>query len=94
LRHTAGPAVLVGFHFFGTSDEVDLPEALLSRLFCHALLQHLPDAGLGEAVETLSEMWRFYHEMPATPALPEPVPSRPVRNTGTVDAPVFPVTEE
>src|SRR5205807_1889515 len=91
---TGGPSVLVGFHLFGTSGGPDLPEPLILRLFCHALLGRLPNEALSEAVESLVGMYDHYR-LPYTP--PQPLlPPRSVkaRVTGSYVRPVFPVTEE
>jgi hypothetical protein len=83
----------VSFHLQGTSGAIDIPEPVKARVACHLVLTQIPDEGMGEALDSLGEMWRFYHARPAQPALQEPVPSRPVRLGGTTVAPVFPVTE-
>ena len=51
-HHADGPTLLVGFHLFGTSDQPILPDSLVARLVCHALVQRLPESGLAEALET------------------------------------------
>jgi hypothetical protein len=54
-------------------------QADLNRLFCHVLIHQLPDEGLGEAVESLTEMCEFYARLPAPyTALPQPAP-QPVK---------------
>lgn len=92
--HAGGLTVLVGFHFFGTSDRVILPEAVVGRLLCHALVRRLPEKGLGEALASLTEMVRFYSEPEPVPRLPEPTRWVPVQMGETVKATVHPVTEE
>jgi hypothetical protein len=85
---------VLGFHLFGTSGKVDLPEPILNRLLCHGLLQRLPDEALSEAMELLCGMYEFYRRPPSQPpALPAPM-SIPVRMLPSVVRPVYPVTEE
>lgn len=84
----------VGFHLFGTSAAVELPEAILKRLFCHALLQHVPDEGLDEAVQSLFDMNEFYRLPRYVPPPLLPRKSIPVRMGAGYVRPVFPVTEE
>lgn len=86
--------LIFGVHLFGTADEVELPEPVMSRLICHALLHQLPEEAMSEAVSTLTEMWRYYQVPPTRPAMLEPTRFASVRITGTADAPKFSVTEE
>jgi hypothetical protein len=73
LRGTHGIRLLVGFHLFGTSDHIDLPEHVVSRLLCHALIQHLPDAALPDAIESLTSDYEMHEARKALPkSLPEP----------------------
>jgi hypothetical protein len=65
FRKAGGPTLLVGFHLIGTTDEIELPEPVVARLACHALIQQLPDAVLHDALESLND----YYES-ATPRLP------------------------
>ena len=71
-----------------------LPEPILKRLLCHALVQLIPDEGLSEMMGSLSDMNVFYRLPRAVspPALPGR--SIPVRITGSYVEPVYPVTEE
>lgn len=85
---------VLGFHLFGTSRTAELPEPILKRLFGHALLQLLPDEGLSEAVESLSNMNEFYRLPRHIPPVPLPQKSIPVRMGKAILAPVYPVTEE
>lgn len=84
----------MGFHLFGTSATAELPEAVLKRLLCHALLQHLPDEGLDEAVQSLFDMNEFYRLPRYVPPPPLPRKSIPVRIGEAIIAPVYPVTED
>jgi hypothetical protein len=84
----------LGLHLFGTSGTPELPEPILKRLLCHALLQRLPNEGLNEAVESLFHMNEFYrlpHYVPP-PSLPRK--SLTVQMGPGYVRPVFPVTEE
>jgi hypothetical protein len=76
-------------------DSITLTEAELHRLRCYLLIHRLPDAGLKEADEELSEMYEFYSQ-PVLP--PKPLPSAPksvpVKMGATVIRPVFPITDE
>jgi len=85
---------LLGFHMFGTTDELDLNEEDTIRLICHALIHRLPDQGLTEAVESLTGLYEFY-TAPVEPPKPLLPHSRVKgRITGSHVRPVFPVTEE
>jgi hypothetical protein len=88
------PFAVLGLHLFGTSDTTELPEPILKRLLCHALLQRLPDEGLDEAVESLLTMNEFYRLPSYVPPPPLPRKSTPVRMGPGYVRPVFPVTEE
>jgi hypothetical protein len=94
VKRPDGSQLYVGFHLIGTSGNLDLSEIDLSRLFCHALIQGMPDEGLREAVESLSGMYEYYNtpvEPPKPPAVPERIP---VRITGSYVRPVHPVPED
>lgn len=59
------PPVYLGIHWLGlpndeTTGEVTIPESLLRRLICHALLHSLPDTAIAEAVQSLTEMREFH----------------------------------
>ena len=72
---------------------LSLSEADACRLLCHALVQHLPAAAFGEAVEVLTGMYEFYRTLPALPALPSYRPFK-AKVTGAYTVPTFPVLEE
>lgn len=89
-----GPSLLVGLHMFGTSDAVEIPAPLMARLLCHALVQKLPESGLAEATESLSEMVKFYLSAPSPcRVLPHSAPINAEWGQARVRQ-VFPVTEE
>jgi hypothetical protein len=78
----------------GKAGELALSEVEAYRLLCHALVQQLPDAAYGEAIEALTGMYEFYQQVPTLPEprrLSEPVKAK---LTGSYTAPVYPVTEE
>lgn len=83
-----------GLHLFGTSDTTELPEPILKRLLCHALLQRLPDEGLDEAAESLFHMNEFYRLPRYAPPPALPRKSLTVQMGAGYVRPVFPVTEE
>jgi hypothetical protein len=84
----------VDFPFFGTSNQCEVPETIMVRLLCHALLQRLSDKGLPEAVESLADMVEFYQNPPR----PYRVLPQGESVTGqwgeTRVRPVYPVKEE
>jgi hypothetical protein len=93
-QSTGNHSVVVGFHLTDAFDAFDVPESVMNRLLCHALVQHLQDRGLPEAVERLSDMVGFY-ENPPPPyrVLPQGPPI--IATIGqTIVRPVYPVTEE
>ena len=68
----------------------------LLRLTCHFLLDQIPDRGLDEAFDTLTEIYDFYVsqiEEEATQLLPKP-PSLEANITQSIVRPVFPVIED
>lgn len=73
---------------------LSLSEADMCRLYCHAVLQQLPDRAFEEAVEVLNGMHEFYKNTP--PLLPQPSPTKSLRAkiTGHYTAPVYPIPEE
>lgn len=78
-----------------TEDSIALTEAELHRLRCYLLIHRLPDAGLKEAEEELSEMCEFYSRpVPPPKPLPPAPKSVPVKVGATVIRPVFPITDE
>lgn len=85
---------VLGFHLFGTSGIAELPEPMVQRLLCHALIQRLPDEGLAEAMQSLTDTNEFYRlpRFVLPPLLPQK--SIPVRITGSYVEPVYPVTED
>lgn len=85
---------VLGFHLLGTSGTVELPEPILKRLVCHALVQRLPEEGLDEAVQSLIDMNEFYRLPPYVPPPALPRKSIPVRMGPGYVRPVFPVMEE
>jgi hypothetical protein len=90
-----GMQAFVGVCVPEEADGLQLSEAQMSRLFCHFLLQQLPDLAFEEAVDSLTGMYEFYREsLTALPALTPPNQSVKARITGTHTAPVYPVTEE
>jgi hypothetical protein len=93
-RSEDSPRFFVGCHFFGTTDELELSEADTNRLFCLALIQHLPDDALAEAAESLAAIYEF-HQLPrARPPVLAVSETIPARITGTYVRPVFPIREE
>ena len=89
-----GMQAFVGVCVPEEGEGLQLSEAQMSRLFCHFLVQQLPDRAFVEAVESLTGMYDFYRDSP--PALPSPTPNQSVkvRITGSYTAPVYPITEE
>jgi hypothetical protein len=85
-----------GFHLFGTSGSAELPEPMLQRLLCYALIQRLPDEGLAEAMQSLVDMNEFYRlpRFVSPQSLSLPQQSVPARITGSYVEPVYPVTED
>lgn len=65
----------------GSSGTIDY-SSVLPRLICHALVNRIPDGGLGEMYETLSEIFAFYSARANPVALspPKTVVGRVVRS--------------
>jgi hypothetical protein len=89
-----GPSIVVGIHLPGTSDDLQIPEAVMNRLFCHVLIQHLQDRGLPEAVDRLSDMVGFYENPPPIYRQLTHGPTVVVKMGASTIRPVYPVTEE
>ena len=89
-----GAPIYFGFYMFGTTDVAKLPNSIVKRLYCHALLHQLPANGLDEAVEALIAMIDFYRDRKPMPQLAEPVYSIPATIVERLNAPIFPVTED
>ncbi|HKI16339.1 MAG TPA: hypothetical protein VKA15_00585 [Isosphaeraceae bacterium] len=84
----------VSIHFSETTSELELPAAMRSRILCHLLVSQIPDRGLGEALESLFEMWRFYRE-PVPRMIEPPRPqSLPAKLGATYDRPPFHIAED
>jgi hypothetical protein len=75
-------------------DDFSLSETDTYRLLCHAMVQGLPEAAFGEAIESLVGMYDFYRDSNAIPALPVPLNAARAKITGSYVSPVFPVLEE
>jgi hypothetical protein len=67
----------------------------LVRFICHVLVDQVPDRGLQELLESLTDIYEFYATLPEKKplALPESEPIK-ARVTGSVIRPVYPVSEE
>jgi hypothetical protein len=94
LRKSGGPRACLGIHLFRDSDAWELSESDMQRLVCHAMIQCLDDRGLREAVDSLSDMVRFYQNPPPPYLVVPEGPSVPVKMGPPEVRPVFPVTEE
>lgn len=94
LGQPGEPRFVLGLHLFGIPGTVELPELILKRLLCHALLQRLPEEGLDEAAESLFTMNEFYRLPRYVPPPALPRQSIPVRVGKTIIPPVYPVTED
>jgi hypothetical protein len=84
----------VSIHFSGTTNELEVPAAMGTRILCHLLVSQIPERGLAEALESLFEMWRFYRE-PVPKLIEPPRPqSLPAKLGATYDRPPFHITED
>jgi hypothetical protein len=84
----------VTFHLQETGAGVAIPEDLKLRVYCHLLLNQLPDKGVAEAFEALARIGEF-HAPPThllvTPRLEQAVPATLGR---VYERPAFPLTED
>lgn len=66
-----------------------------ARLGCHLIIDKIPEEGLQEACESLSEIYNFYTELPppANRTLLEPQPIQ-VTLSASYERPAFQLTEE
>ena len=78
----------------GEGETVTLSKTDWYRLYCHAMVQQLPDSAFEEVVEALNRMYEFYHESPALLIPPPPPQSVRARITGSYTAPVYPFMED
>jgi hypothetical protein len=51
--------LVIGLHWFGTSDRIEWSEPVFMRLLCHALVQRLRDEVLSDAAVCLSGIYDF-----------------------------------
>ena len=82
------------FHGLGTSGDIDVPDSVKARLLCCWMVYMLPERGLTEAVESLSDLYEFHSRAVELPKLTPPPKSVPVRIGKTIVRPVYPITEE
>jgi hypothetical protein len=54
----------VTFHLQETAAGVEIPEALKRRIYCHILLNQMPDKGVAEAFEALAGICEYYTAPP------------------------------
>jgi hypothetical protein len=84
----------VTFHLQETGAGVEIPEALKQRIFCHILLNQIPDRGMAESFETLASICEFYTaptHLLVTPRLEQAIPATLGR---VYERPAFPLTED
>lgn len=89
------------FHSFTYLHEVtdkaqpSLPTALAIRIVCHMLVDHIPEAGLREILESLGTAYEFHRLQPtqAVAPLPQRV-SVPIKRGKTYERPSFQAVEE
>ena len=79
-----------------TSTEAESPQSRLTRYMCHRVIDRIPEQGLQELSESLSNMWRFYSQHPnvGTPALPLPARKLSAKRGKTYQRPDFSLTSE
>jgi hypothetical protein len=65
------------------------------RLLCHVLLDQIPDQGMQELLDIMSDLYEFYSSRTEayTPSLPEP-PKLKARVGKAIIRPVFPIIED
>jgi hypothetical protein len=87
------PSIIIDVPY-GTTNSFEWPETAIARLFCHAVLQKLPDNALSEAVESLAQIFEFYssNNAPMPPKLPAQAIS--ARWGQGYVRPIFPVDED
>lgn len=80
-----------------TDDKAQSPSELRKfamRVFCHLLVDLMPEVGLDEMKESLSEALEYYRIPPSPVALPPPMVRIPVRVARTYERPEFHAVEE
>lgn len=60
VKGASGGQSYIGLHWVGTTGDWTPSETELVRLYCHALLQRLPDEALRDAMEYLTTDYEFY----------------------------------
>lgn len=93
-RGASTSRIYFGFHVIGTTANLDLSRGEQVRLLCHALIQRLDERGLGEAVESLVDMVRFFDAPPSVQRTLPTGPASPVKVGPAVVRPVCPVAED
>lgn len=86
-------------HFvrFELDETIAEPEQLLlplQRMFCHFLVDQVPDVALKELVESLATIYDFYQDRSLSPPLLSGPQNARARVVGRYDRPVFQVTED
>lgn len=79
-----------------TSTEAESPQSRLTRYVCHRVIDRIPEQGLQELSESLSDIWRFYAERAPVPPLALPLPTRKLaaKKGKTYQRPDFSLTSE
>lgn len=77
-----------------TSREATCPQNFVWRLFCHFLVNQIPDHGLPELTNSLADLYEFYSHRPTVAELPPPISVHPVEVVESYDRPPFHVTED
>jgi len=93
-NHPDGMQAIFDICVHGEGETVTLSKTDWYRLYCHAMVQQLPDSAFEEVVEALNRMYEFYHESPALLIPPPPPQSVRARITGSYTAPVYPFMED
>jgi hypothetical protein len=84
----------VTFHLQETGRAIEIPDELKQRVYCHLLLNQIPDRGMAEAFETLARICEF-HTSPThllvTQRLDRAIPATVGR---VYERPAFSLTED
>jgi hypothetical protein len=77
-----------------TSADLEIPDSVKARLLCYLLVSLLPDPGLTEAADSLSEMVCFYRSAPPPYRILPQSEAIAGKWGETYTRPVYPVIEE
>jgi hypothetical protein len=81
-------------NFQETASDVVNQTCLIARLFCHALVAHMPDEALSEMCDSAANIYEFYNHPPSKSPLLPPALRGQARVGSVREAPAFEIAED